>query len=398
MSYNDYNYRNNRRRPPQQSRPRHISRRTRNRAIIIVAGLVIFALFITLISSIANCICSPGVDPSQVDTATKGTEKKTKTTAKADNISFKEPDMEYDEDSAAGEMSGDLYIWQQMAFELFGGTKSQADAYAKAISSAQKSLGSKYKVYSMLVPNHTEIGLPAQFKNTDDGAETASQADYIKRAYLKLNENVKYINAYNELSKHCNEYLYFDSDSHWTGLGAFYAYKAFAAETKLSAVKLSELDENRIEGFSGSYSNQTELDLNSDVIQYWSFPYEIADEKTDQNGDTETYETCFDKYAEDGDSYYDVFMFGDNPLEVLTSQSPKAKDKKIAIVHDSWGNPLVPYFTYNYKTVYSIDYNLWDGSLKSFCKKNKIDEVLFINGVEASTDKSAVAAINKLTD
>ena len=36
------------------------------------------------------------------------------------------------------------------------------------------------------------------------------------------------INAYNYLSEHCNEYIYFKSDHHWTGLGSYYAYSAFA--------------------------------------------------------------------------------------------------------------------------------------------------------------------------
>ncbi|MEE3333750.1 MAG: DHHW family protein [Ruminococcus sp.] len=384
MSYNDYN-RNNRRRP-QNRRPSSsgISRRTRNRVIIVTAGLLIFALIIVFISSVFSCICAPKVSTTQLDTATKGTEAKETDKTKKKEISFREPEIDYDEDSEPGVVSGELYIWNKKAFEPFYGGETAAKTYAKMVNSAKKTLGSKIKVYTMVFPNHIEMGLPSEYKNVEDGMKTDSQADYIKHVYSNLDEEVGYINAYNELSKHCNEYIYFNSDHHWTGLGAFYAYKAFAKETKQTPVKLAQLEDNTIEGFTGSLSKLTEYELAEDAVTYWDFPYEVTDEVTTEEGETETYDTCFYKNSQPGDSTYGVFLYGDNPIEKITSESPKAKNKKIAIIHESYGNALVPYFTYNYKTIYSIDFRSWKGNLKSFCKENKIDEVLFANGTLSS--------------
>ena len=67
--------------------------------------------------------------------------------------------------------------------------------------------------------------------------------------------------------------------------------------------------------------------------------------------------------------------------------------KKIVVVKESYGNAFVPYFTNNYEEVYSIDFRSWDGKLKDFCKKNKIDNVLFANGVMSSATEDSLKAI-----
>ena len=408
MSYNDlYDFdnfkddineprkpRNNYRPSPRRRRNR---RRLRNRVIIVTAFLVIFALIIVFISSVFSCICSPGVSSSQLDTATKG-DKEVKKVSKADSISFREPNIATNDEAEPGviDADGELYIWNQTAFELFYGSESRAKSYAKTINNAKKSLGDKIKVYTMVFPNHTEMGLPAEYKNTENGAKTVSQADYIKKIYVNLDDSVSYINAYNELSEHCNEYIYFDSDHHWTALGAYYAYKSFADVTKQKAVKLSSLEEKAIEGFTGSFSTMSQYTLNTDTVKYWTFPYSIVDEVTTENGETESNPTLYYENVGPGTETYGVFLFGDNPLEVITSSCPKAQNKSIAIIHESYGNALVPYFTYNYKKVYSIDFRTWQGDLKSFCEENKIDEVLFANGVMSSATAFQVKAMQNI--
>ena len=401
--YNNHNYRGyGGYRPSKYNRNRKkggiLSRRMRNRIIIVATGLVVLALIIALISSCINCVFSSGDEGSTLDTATKSTATATEkpTEKKVVEISFREPNIKDNKKAKEGVKSGELFVWNKMAFEMFYGSSERANIYAKTINSAQKALGDKVNVYNMIVPTHIEMGLPVRLRNVEGGAETNSQADYIKTAYKALNKKVRYINAYNALSAHCNEYIYFGSDHHWTGLGAYYAYQAFAEENKMPALPLKDCTENTIDGFTGTFKRMVYEDIDNDTVHYWTLPYEVSDTVTNGNGVTNTYDGPYYRYAGSGDYSYGVFLYGDNPLEVLKSSSDKAKNKKIAIVHESYGNAIVPYFTYNYKTVYSIDFRSWSGNLKDFCKENGVDDVLFVNGVMSSATALQIQAMESI--
>lgn len=116
---------------------------------------------------------------------------------------------------------------------------------------------------------------------------------------------------------------------------------------------------------------------------------------TTEDDDTNSYDSCYNKEAESGAWSYNVFLYGRNPLEVIKSESDKASGK-IAIVHNNTGNSTVPYFTYNYQEVYSIDYNTYSGNLKEFCSKNGIKDVLFLVNTESSSDSDQMANLKKL--
>lgn len=396
----NYHYNRNNYRTSSYGKKRRNRRRLKNRIIIVSSAVVILALIITLISTVFSCICSgfSGNKGNTIDTSTintSSTKKVKKPVSKEDKISFNKPDIKDDDDND-GVLSNDLYIWNKTAFELFYGSKEKAEEYAQTINSLKKSLGNKITVYDMIVPNHTEMGLPSRLKNTENGVQTNSQADYIKSAFLKLNDSVVFINPYNKLSKHCNDYIYFDSDHHWTGLGAYYAYTAFTETTSQKAISLDNCEENVIDGFTGTFTKMTNEKLNTDSVHYWTFPYDVTDKVTDAGGNVNSYDGCYYKYAGSGDYTYGVFLYGDNPLEVLKSQCDSARDEKIAIIHESYGNAIVPYFTYNYKEVYSIDFRSWNGNLKTFCKENDITNVLFVNGVMSSATTLQTEAMGNL--
>jgi len=50
------------------------------------------------------------------------------------------------------------------------------------------------------------------------------------------------VHAFEELQKHTNEYLFFNTDHHWTGRGAYYAYRAFCNSAGFMPYELSELE------------------------------------------------------------------------------------------------------------------------------------------------------------
>ena len=59
-------------------------------------------------------------------------------------------------------------------------------------------------------------------------APVRDQKTYIEELHGLLNETVKWVDAYSVLEQHKEEDIYYHSDHHWTSLGAYYAFHAYA--------------------------------------------------------------------------------------------------------------------------------------------------------------------------
>ena len=378
-----------------RNRKKAHKKRTRNRIIIVSVFVVLFIVFVIVITSCSNAVCSGCSGKKAEEEQQQAEEAMAKATQPAAqpaaDLEFNKPNIK-DDGKSKGMNDGGLYVWNKQAFELFFGNDTMAERYAELMNKAADNLGSSIKTYSIIVPNHTEMGLPDRLKNTDDGASTQPQDVYIKASYSNMAKNVVPINAYNKLSEHCNEYVYFASDHHWTGLGAYYAYTAFAEKAKLPVLNLADCTEEKIEGFQGTFTGMVSSELNKDTVSYWEFPYEVTVDITNTNGE----ELQVDSTYYDESDGYGVFIYGDNPLEVIKSQSPSAKNEKVAIIHESYGNAFVPYLTYDYSEVYSIDFRSWNGSLKSFCQQKGITNVIFLNGVMSSATQVQLDSIENI--
>lgn len=369
---------------------RLVSRRMRNRIIIVGVGILILVLIIAIISSMFKACTGSGKKEKKVDETIPPTQAATTQPATPSTLNFVTPNIQ--DDNTAGYMGTNAYIWKGAAFELFGGDEFRAELYAESINSYQQKL-SGIKVYNMVVPNHTEMGLPQRLKNSD--APSDSQAENIKQIYSKLNSSVTPINAYNKLAEHCNEYIYYNSDHHWTGLGAYYAYTAFAEATNQDVLDLSTCTENKVEGFTGSFAN-TNDGLSTDTVSYWTFPYNVTMDITDSNGTVSNYDSPYYQYAEAGSNTYSLFIMGDNPLTVLHSDSEKGTGKKIAVIKESYGNAFSPYLTNNYSEVHIIDFRYFGQNLADYCKQNGITEVLYLNGIMSANTQVQLDSMDGL--
>lgn len=411
-----YDSRDYRRRQPQRrqgsynSRPayntnrrrRNNKKRTRNRIIIVSCGILIIILLVVMISSVfkgcfgskqTNAPVSTETKPVATADTPKANDKKNEAQDDLSPTYFKTPQIK--DDKSNGYSAYSIYVWNNQGFELFGSDEARATTYAETINGFADKLNG-ITVYDMVIPNHTEMGLPQRLKDSD--APSTSQAENIKSIYSKLSDKVTPVNAYNYLADHNDEYIYFGSDHHWSGLGAYYAYSAFAKTNDLPVLSLDDCTEQQIEGFTGTFTN-TASGLDTDTVHYWEFPYEVTMDVTDTDGNLNTYTSPYYQYAEAGSLTYGVFIMGDHPLTVLKSASENAEEgKKIAVIKESYGNAFVPYLTYNYEEVHVIDFRTFGDNLVSYCQQNGIDEVLFLNGVMSANTQIQLDSMSGLFD
>lgn len=291
-------------------------------------------------------------------------------------------------------ISGNVYLWNHKAFNIFGSSEKIAKNYSSAVGYIADKLGGDVTVYNMVIPNQAEFGLPQRIS---DSVGNMSQADNIKCIYENLKSNVKPINCYNALSAHCNEYLYFGTDHHWTALGAYYAYEEFCKETGLTPMTISDDKCESVSGFTGAFctmTNSAELYANPDTVYFYDLPNDTYAYLRETPGSERLTVSVYYPGASSGTLTYGAFCWGDVSEFIIHSDCNTGR--KIAVVKDSYGNAFVPYLTANYDEVHMIDFRYWKGNLTDYLKSNGIKEVLILNNTMSANAPTQVDMMKDL--
>ena len=356
---------------------------------------VITAILCVSMAAVVMLTCTQCVKPASNDV--KATEAATEAETTAPEPTKPQADLTFEtpnipDDGSSGYTSASdqgLYIYKNAAYELCGASDEAGKDYAAAISEFKKS-APDFTVYNMVVPTHTEFGIPQRLASE---IYTQSQSQNIKTIYSSYTEDVKPINCYNALCRHKDEYVYFNTDHHWTGLGAYYAYQAFCEQTGQQALALTDCTEQTIEGFEGSFYS-ADASLSPDSVHYWKFPYQTHAKRQEESG-AEMYDT--DVYYEGaaGSGAYITFIYGDSSLFIEYNDTNK-NGKKIAVVKESYGNAFVPYLTNNYEEVHIIDFRYFTQNIKEYMQENGISEILFLNNTMSANAAMQVDRIREL--
>ena len=297
------------------------------------------------------------------------------------------------DDGSDGYLSSGVYIWQNKAFELFYGSTDAAAAYAQAISGYQQQLPGT-TVYNMVVPNHSEFGLPERIR---DDMGCTSQRENLSDVFANYTEGSQVIpvDIYDALDYHKDQYLYFNTDTHWAPLGAYWAYTAFCEAANQTAAPLSDFTVSTVEDFTGYLyvaTGESCLAENPDHIDLYEpgFDYTI-----ELSYDGVSFTELSGMYAPDEGMGYSMVLWGDNPLVRVTNHDD-ASGRKLLLVKDSYGNAIAPFLAANYSEVHVADFRSFPGKLPAYCQENGITDVLFFNNVMSANTYSQIETMNGL--
>ncbi len=283
------------------------------------------------------------------------------------------------DDSATGEVKKKVFVFKNRAFEMFGGGPGMGKAYADVINSYNRLLQPGVQVYNLIIPVALEFEITEKYAKLQKPNRPA-----IENIYNAEDSNIKKVWAIDEIRKHRTEYIYFNTDHHWTSLGAYYAYRAFCAEAGLTPVSLDTIPSKTKQSFLGSLYRLTRdagLQSNPDSVRYYLFPDSV---NFYIGGTSIGYWVKSKMYGEgaSGPNSYSVFLQGDLPVVKMETQHKNGR--KIAVVKESYGNAFAPFLINNYEKVIVVDQRYYTGNFLAMLKAEGINELLFINNIFAA--------------
>lgn len=227
------------------------------------------------------------------------------------------------------------------------------------------------EVMLALIPGSAQINRD----KLDADAPELDQKEIIQNIYRRAGEyGVTTIDMYDTLWEHREEELFYRTDHHWTSLGAYYGYLAYAQETWLTPVELERYSETvRSEEFYGT--------LYSKAGAFWIAPDRISTYVADENievehieGEASAVSGLYDLEKLSGKDKYAMFLGGNQPLAVI--RTSKQDQPRLLIIRDSFSDSLAPFLTEHYSEIYLWDFRYNRESVADFIKENQVEKVL----------------------
>lgn len=327
-----------------------------------------------------------------------------------DDPAGEESDHESETEGRNAELIEGYYVDAEhaTAYELYYFHKDIADRYAHMVVNAAYKLDGVAQVYDMVVPLSYCFGMDPTLVSKIGASDGIAAIDYMYRSVNSLSDQaglqnpVVTLDVTGVLGEHYDEYLYFRTDHHWTGKGAYYASRVFLDEVRRPYPALREYDTYEFHNFWGSLYSHTKSDslYNApDTIYAWAS--RTVDHVTITTRDGEILERPL--IQPDTESMFSVsaryrcFVDGDYPLYEIHNDTI-TDGSRILVIKESYGNAFIPMLADSYEYVWAIDYRFSTESLVQFVTDHDIDTVLFVNNLVATGDEYTVSRMERLVN
>ena len=174
---------------------------------------------------------------------------------------------------------------------------------------------------------------------------------------------------------------YYRTDHHWTGEGAYAAYRLFMAAAGRDALSYDSFYHHTVAGYVGSTRSRSALWLTKADTLIMDEPMDAA-VTVSFSDDAKTYPSLFflDHLSEY--DWYPLFLDGNHPVTVIENQTAPADAPTLLMVKDSFGNTLAPLLVPGYGKIVLADPRYYRGSVADLCTEYGADEILFCYSLE----------------
>ena len=286
---------------------------------------------------------------------------------------------------------GGILIHEDQALFMFGGNDRTIKGFATAVNTwvdkvaapkeGEGPRGKKAELIGhgpltvsvVLAPTSSHFYLPEKAR-----LKTTSELKNINALRDGLYPQVKFADVISEMEGHTSEPLYYKTDHHWTGLGAYYAYRAWAKSNGITPVPLSAMEKHTVKGILGSYWNLTHAPeiSNSDKLSDYYVPPVKVEKSLAYTGPNQSSPVPHAFFSPNAPGYI-VFLGGDLPL--LVAHTAAGTGRKVLVVKNSYGNAFAPYLLSHFDTVAVVDYRYLSRNIHDIISTFGITDIVFVN-------------------
>ena len=269
-----------------------------------------------------------------------------------------------------------LEKYQEEDFE-----KAQVDENVKYLSDflnyAAKHYG-KENVHCMMLPSKTE----ALAEKLPAFAESFRAENVLPALEDKLEEPGLLLDVEAALEKHKEEYIYYRTDHHWTTLGAYYAWAAFAEAAGLPVRELGYYQREAVfTDFYGTTYNKAHIGVTPDEVELFHHAGEDSVQVDMDDGELVSDSVYFPEEAAEGFNRYNIF-FSKNTFKIVVTTGADT-GKSLLLIKDSFANCFVPFLTGDYSQIIMIDYRYGKLPMRKILEKYKdVTDVLVMFNTE----------------
>ena len=258
--------------------------------------------------------------------------------------------------------------------------------YLAAFLKSQENRFETGRITAMIVSNAVEILKDKLPKYAPDSGESA----YLSKIQAAVPVSM-WFDASSVLAEHKDEYIYYRTDHHWTTLGAWYAYQAWAKAKGFSPAPLSDYTvETLTTDFKGTIESKVGVDVVPDTIQSF-MKKDLPAYTLDYNNGQKSSDDLYDRsYLEEKDKY-SVFFGGNQPIIRASIKNNSAR--KLLVIKDSYAHCFLPFTFEDFSEVDFIDIRYFNESLKNYLETSDYTDLLFLYNASGFAEDVSLAKL-----
>ena len=244
------------------------------------------------------------------------------------------------------------------------------------------------KVAFAMIPGSIEINRDKLFKALPD----LNQKSIIDEIYRSMEDRgIPCVDVYSYLQQHSDEDIFYRTDHHWTSLGAYYGYRAYADTIGFTPVELDSYEEVvQSKDFLGTlYSKAGAFWIEPDSIVTYVEDNTITVDKIE--GETIQQGQLYDKSKLSGKDKYSMFLGGNQPLAII--RNGKDDQPKLLVIRDSYSDSMAPFLTEHFSEIHMWDFRYNKESVSDYIEDNAIEHVLICYSLDNFQEDTNIAFV-----
>lgn len=223
------------------------------------------------------------------------------------------------------------------------------------------------------------INMPASVINIENPfvqEMVNDQGTVLDQNEAHIHGDVNFVNLKETFLAHRGEYLFFKSDFHWTQLGAYYAYQAFAKSVGLTPTPLSdfetEVTTETFIGLTNTYANDPRINSFYDTIHvYWPRKeHTMAVYLSDMS-----LYRVYNSTIQPSIKNYSCYLTGDQAYSEINVPE-NDQDKTVLVIKESSANAFVPFLTEHYGNIIVIDPRHVMLDVRKIVEEKGVDDII----------------------